>query len=103
MAWAERAKVRFSQTAPEPTPKTPETPVMGVLGAPSGDISKKTEAVFPWFHLNADWRKACALWNDHRTNCPACRASERTAATAGTGIRCEVGNRLHSAYEAALD
>lgn len=102
-AWAERAKARFSQTAPEPTDKTDETPVMGVLSVPSGDISKKTEAVFPWFHLNADWRKAYAAWNDHRTECLVCRTSERTAAMAGTGIRCAEGQRLHADYAAALD
>lgn len=62
-----------------------------------------TPRPIPWHHLNADWRKACAAWQAHRTNCPACRASERTAATAGTGIRCAEGQRLHATYEAALD
>lgn len=102
-AWADRAKARFSQTGPNPTPKTPETPVMGVLGVPSGDISKKMEAVFPWFHLDADWRKDYAAWQAHRNTCPTCRTSERTAATAGTGVRCTEGQRLHTAYESALD
>lgn len=62
-----------------------------------------TPRPIPWFHLNADWRKAYAAWNDHRSNCPTCRTSERTAATAGTGIRCAEGQRLHAAYEVALD
>ena len=57
----------------------------------------------PWHHLDADWRKAYAAWQAHRNTCPTCSASERTAATAGTGIRCKLGQRLHTAYEAALD
>lgn len=57
----------------------------------------------PWFHLSADWRKAFTAWNDHRATCPTCRISERTAATAGTGIKCDEGKRLHTAYESALD
>ena len=62
-----------------------------------------TPRPIPWFHLDAGWRKAYAAWNDHRNTCPKCRSSERTAATAGTGIRCAEGQRLHAAYEAALD
>jgi hypothetical protein len=69
----------------EPTPDAPEPPPI------------------PWHHLSADWRKAFTAWNDHRATCPTCSASERTAATAGTGIRCKLGQRLHTAYEAALD
>lgn len=57
----------------------------------------------PWHHLSADWRKAYAAWNAHRDSCPKCRSSERTAASAGAGIRCAEGQRLHAAYEAALD
>lgn len=69
----------------EPTPDTPPPPPI------------------PWHHLSADWRKAFTAWNDHRATCPTCSASERTAATAGTGIRCKLGQRLHTAYESALD
>lgn len=76
------------------------TPAVGTVAT---SPTAPTPRPIPWFHLNADWRKAYAAWNDHRNACPTCRTSERTAATAGTGIRCEVGNRLHSAYEAALD
>ena len=57
----------------------------------------------PWHHLNADWRKAYAAWQAHRTHCQTCSASERTSATAGAGIRCKVGQSLHAEYEAALD
>lgn len=56
-----------------------------------------------WFHLESSWRKAFTAWNDHRNTCLTCSASERTAATAGTGIRCKLGQRLHTAYEAALN
>ncbi|MDD2535301.1 MAG: hypothetical protein PHW78_01855 [Macromonas bipunctata] len=42
-------------------------------------------------------------WQAHRNTCPTCQTSERTAATAGTGIRCDEGQRLHATYEAALD
>lgn len=62
-----------------------------------------TPRPIPWHHLNADWRKACAAWQAHRNACPTCRTSERTAATAGTGIRCAEGQRLHAEYERALD
>ena len=62
-----------------------------------------TPRPIPWFHLDADWRKAYAAWNAHRNTCPTCQTSERTAATAGTGTRCEVGSQLHADYEAALD
>lgn len=57
----------------------------------------------PWFHLDADWRKSYAAWHSHRNTCLVCRASERTTTTAGTGIRCAEGQRLHAAYESALD
>lgn len=69
---------------PTPVPATPPCPI-------------------PWHHLSADWRKAFTAWNDHRNTCLTCSASERTAATAGTGIRCKLGQRLHTAYEAAFD
>lgn len=75
------------------------------LLTPTTDTSPTapTPRPIPWHHLNADWRKAYAAWSDHRNACPTCRTSERTAATAGTGIRCDEGQRLHATYEAALD
>ena len=73
------------------------------VGTTNPSPTAPTPRPIPWHHLNADWRKACAEWNDHRTECLVCRTSERTAATAGTGIRCAEGQRLHAAYEAALD
>lgn len=57
----------------------------------------------PWFHLDAEWRKDYAAWQTHRDTCPVCRTSERTALMAGTSIRCAEGQRLHAAYESALD
>lgn len=41
--WAQRARARFSQTAPTPTDRTDETPLLSVLSVPSGHIFKKTE------------------------------------------------------------
>ena len=40
--WATRATAHFLQTGPEPTPITPETQVMGVLGVPPTHILEIT-------------------------------------------------------------
>ncbi len=74
------------------------TPAVGTT-----DTSPTAPRPIPWFHLESSWRKAFTAWNDHRATCPTCRISERTAATAGTGIKCDEGKRLHTAYESALD
>lgn len=55
-----------------------------------------------WFHLESSWRVASKAWQTHRATCPTCMAADRTAASAGTGIRCAEGQRLHTDYEAAL-
>lgn len=73
------------------------------VGTTDTSPTAPTPRPIPWHHLDADWRKAYAAWQAHRNTCPTCSASERTAATAGTGIRCKLGQRLHTAYEAALD
>lgn len=86
--------------APTEVPSSGLTPTVGTTDT---SPTASTPRPIPWFHLDADWRKACAAWNDHRNACPTCRTSERTAATAGTGIRCAEGQRLHADYEAALD
>ena len=43
--WAARAKARFSKTCPPPTPKTPETHLLGVLGVPTGHVLEKAGVV----------------------------------------------------------
>lgn len=86
--------------APTEAPASVLTPTVGITAT---SPTASTPRPIPWFHLDADWRKACAAWQAHRNACPQCRTSERTAATAGTGIRCAEGQRLHATYEAALD
>jgi hypothetical protein len=43
--WASRAAAHFSEKAQEPTPRTPETHLMGVLGVGSGDIPANDDQV----------------------------------------------------------
>lgn len=83
-----------------------------LAAAPESHTTEATQAPvappprpIPWFLLGAEWRKDYAAWKAHRNTCPVCRVSERTAATtgAGTGIRCAEGQRLHCAYQSALD
>ncbi|MFW9594553.1 MAG: hypothetical protein ACMV1D_03550 [Macromonas sp.] len=81
-----------------------------LIKAPESRTTEATQASappaprpIPWFLLGAEWRKDYAAWKAHRDTCPVCRASERTAATTGAGIRCKLGQRLHTAYEAALN
>lgn len=82
---------------------TPSTAVTPAAGGNETTSNAPPPRPIPWFHLDADWRKAYAAWNAHRNTCPTCRISERTAATAGIGIKCDEGKRLHTAYEAALN
>lgn len=91
------------QTEIEAPTEAPASVLTPAAGTTNTSPTAPTPRPIPWHHLNADWRNAYAAWNDHRNTCPQCRTSERTAATAGTGIRCAEGQRLHSAYEAALD
>lgn len=44
-SWAERAKVRFTQECQKPTPKTTETPLLGVMGVLSGGFCENTDRV----------------------------------------------------------
>lgn len=83
-----------------------------LAAAPESRTTEATQASappaprpIPWFLLGAEWRKDYAAWKAHRDTCPVCCISERTAATtgAGTGIRCAEGQRLHCAYQSALD
>ncbi|MFW9595854.1 MAG: hypothetical protein ACMV1D_10215, partial [Macromonas sp.] len=110
------ARVALSHTiqteieAPTEAPAPDLTPANGG-SEPATDVLPSVEPTpatppprpIPWFHLDADWRKDYAAWQAHRNTCPPCSASERTAATVGTGIRCKLGQRLHTAYESALN
>lgn len=60
--WATRATAHFLQTQPEPTPITPETQVMGVLGVPPPRISENTPPTIA--QLLATAMKACDFHND---------------------------------------
>lgn len=87
---------------------TIQTEIEAPTEAPTaGEAERATDTPplyrMPWFHLESSWRVASKAWQAHRNTCPTCSASERTAATAGTGIRCKLGQRLHTAYEAALN
>lgn len=81
----------------EATPTPAPTPA---LTSSNGGSQPRPQA---WFHLESSWRVASKAWQAHRNTCPTCQTSERTAATAGTGIRCAEGQRLHTDYEAALN
>ncbi len=83
--------LRSALPTPAPTP---------ALTSSNGGSQPRPQA---WFHLESSWRVASKAWQAHRNTCPTCQTSERTAATAGTGIRCKLGQRLHTAYEAALN
>lgn len=43
-SWADRAKVHFAHLCQKPTPITPETHLLGVLGVPSGHMQEKTDS-----------------------------------------------------------
>lgn len=43
-SWADRAKVHFAHVCPKPTPITPETRLLGVMGVPSGHTQEKTHS-----------------------------------------------------------
>lgn len=45
--WTQRARAHFSQKSADGTPKTPETPLLGVLGAPPGPVCEKHAAPPP--------------------------------------------------------
>lgn len=84
-------------------PEYPRYPVIHGLDTGAKPAPTAPPRPIPWFHLDAEWRKDYAAWQAHRDNCAVCRTSERTALTAGTGIRCAEGQRLHATYESALD
>ena len=60
--WATRATTHFLQTGPVPTPKTPKTQVMGVLGVPPPHIPENTSP--PISELLAAAMRACDFHND---------------------------------------
>ena len=43
-SWANRAKIHFAHVSQKLTPKTTESPLMGVMGVPSGQIQEKTHS-----------------------------------------------------------
>ena len=88
-----RAEVKTTETAPPDLPSAPPTPAPTAPPAPA-----KPGA---WFRIDAPWRVASKAWQAHRWQCPMCMAADRTASTSGTGQRCEVGQALYEAYEAA--
>lgn len=98
-----RSTVAHTPMEDEIAPTEAPAPVMDTLLSVEPTPATPPPRPIPWFHLDADWRKDYAAWQAHRDTCPTCSASERTAATAGTGIRCKLGQRLHTAYESALD
>lgn len=88
-----RAEVKTTETAPPDLPSVVPTPAPTAPPAPA-----KPGA---WFRIDAPWRVASKAWQAHRWQCPMCMAADRTASTSGTGQRCEVGQALYEAYEAA--
>jgi hypothetical protein len=60
--WATRAAAHFLQTQPEPTPITPETRVMGVMGVPPPRIYENESTSID--ALMAAALKACDFHND---------------------------------------
>ncbi len=42
--WANRAKIHFAHVSQKPTPKTTESPLLGVMGVLSGQIQEKTHS-----------------------------------------------------------
>lgn len=80
-----RREVKTTETAPPDLPTAPPAPAK----APA------------WFHLESSWRMASKAWQAHRAGCPTCMAADRTASTSGTGQRCQQGQALYQAYEAA--
>ncbi len=43
-SWADRAKIHFANVRQKLTPKTTESPLLGVMGVPSGQIQEKTHS-----------------------------------------------------------
>ena len=43
-SWAGRAKIHFAHVSQKLTPKTTESPLLGVMGVPSGQIQEKTHS-----------------------------------------------------------
>ena len=86
-------EVKTPETAPPDLPSAPPTPAPTAPPAPA-----KAPA---WYRIDAPWRVASRAWQAHRAGCPTCMAADRTASTSGTGQRCQQGQALYQAYEAA--
>lgn len=110
---AQNSNLLCASAEATPTPAPDLTPAIGgsevapslpsVVTTPARTAPPAPAKAPAWFHLESSWRVASMAWQAHRNTCPTCQTSERTAATAGTGIRCDEGQRLHATYEAALD